>query len=63
MSRKVAEESPELYFEIQKLNPHGLQPLHELSKAIARISAAVEADDEKAFVELMLKGRKYLAER
>lgn len=63
VAKKVAEESPELYFEIQKLNPHGLQPLQELSKAVARVSAAVEQNDEKAFVDLMVQGRQYLAKR
>lgn len=63
VARKVAEESPELYFEIQKLNPHGLQPLQELSKAVARISTVVEQGDQDAFVDLMLRGREYLAKR
>lgn len=63
VSRKVAEESPELYFEIQRLNPYGLQPLKELSTAIARISEVVERGDQEAFVDLMLRGREYFEKR
>lgn len=59
----VADESPELYFEIQNLNPHGLAPLRELAKAVQQISQIVEAADEAAFIELMARGRKYLAQR
>jgi chorismate mutase/prephenate dehydrogenase len=63
VARKVSEESPELYFEIQRLNPHGLQPLRELSNAITRISEVVEQGDEQAFIELMRQGREYFANR
>lgn len=63
VAARVADESPQLYFEIQKLNPHGLAPLRELAKAVQQISSIVESGDEAAFVELMARGRRYLAER
>jgi chorismate mutase/prephenate dehydrogenase len=63
VAARVADENPQLYFEIQKLNPHGLTPLRELSAAVQNISRIVEAGDEDAFVELMERGKKYLAER
>lgn len=63
VAAKVADESPQLYFEIQKLNPHGLAPLQELGKAVRKISEVVEAGDEDAFIALMDRGRNYLAER
>jgi chorismate mutase/prephenate dehydrogenase len=63
VAARVANESPQLYFEIQKLNPHGLTPLRELAKAVQKISDIVEAGDEGAFVELMTRGRQYLAQR
>lgn len=61
VAASVANESPQLYFEIQKLNPHGMVPLRELGTAIQRITDMVEAGDEEAFVDLMQRGRNYLA--
>ena len=63
VAARVADESPQLYFEIQHLNPHGLAPLRELAKAVQQVSQIVESGDEAAFVELMEQGRRYLAER
>jgi len=63
VASKVARENPQLYFEIQSLNQHGLEPLAALAKAVAAISDAVEAGDEDAFVTLMQHGREYLEKR
>ena len=63
MAARVARESPQLYFEIQSLNPHGLVPLQELLGAMGRIADIVRSKDEAAFVALMEKGRGYLARR
>ncbi len=63
VAARVAAESPQLYFEIQSRNPHGLEPLAELQRAVERIAAIVQAGDERAFVELMERGRDYLARR
>jgi len=63
VARRVAEESPELYFEIQSSNPYGVAPLQELAEAVKRISDVVRTGDEKAFVEMMDRGRGYLARR
>ncbi len=63
VATKVVQENPQLYFEIQSLNKHGLEPLKALSKAVQAISDAVQSGDEGAFVELMENGRRYLASR
>jgi chorismate mutase/prephenate dehydrogenase len=63
VAARVADESPQLYFEIQHLNPHGLAPLRELARAVQKISSIVESGDEEAFVKLMQRGREYLAQR
>lgn len=60
---KVAEENPQLYFEIQHLNAYGLQPLQELAQAVRQISDIVRRGDEAAFLTLMEQGRDYLARR
>ena len=61
VSAAVARDNPHLYFEIQKLNPHGLDPLRDLAKSIQRITEIVETGDEEAFVRLMQRGREYLS--
>lgn len=63
VSAAVAQDNPRLYFEIQNLNKFGLGPLDALCDAAARIRETVAGGDEQAFVDLMKKGRDYLALR
>ena len=63
VSAAVAQDNPHLYFEIQNLNRYGLGPLDALCEAARRIRETVAAGDENAFVELMERGRDYLAMR
>ncbi len=63
VSAAVAQDNPHLYFEIQNLNKFGLGPLDALCEAAGRIRESVAGGDEEAFVELMQKGREYLALR
>ena len=63
VSAAVAKDNPHLYFEIQNLNKFGLGPLDALCEAAARIRETVAGGDEEAFVDLMQKGREYLALR
>ena len=63
VSSGVAHDNPHLYFEIQNLNRFGLGPLDALVDAAQRIRELVASGDEQGFVELMQKGREYLAQR
>ena len=63
VSGVVAKDNPHLYFEIQHLNKFGLGPLDALADASKRIRELVATGDEQGFVELMQKGRDYLALR
>jgi chorismate mutase/prephenate dehydrogenase len=63
VAARVAQESPRLYFSIQRDNPHGLVALEELGQAVARITELVRRGDEAAFVRLMERGREYLERR
>jgi chorismate mutase/prephenate dehydrogenase len=63
VSAAVAQDNPHLYFEIQNLNKFGLDPLDALCEAASRIREVVAGGDEKGFVELMQKGRQYMALR
>ncbi len=59
----VAQDNPYLYFEIQKLNKFGLAPLEALCESSEKIKQLVASGDESGFVDLMQKGREYLATR
>lgn len=63
VSTLVAHENPYLYFEIQSLNKFGLGPLDALCESVSKIRQLVADDDEEGFIELMNKGRDYLAMR
>jgi chorismate mutase/prephenate dehydrogenase len=63
VSAAVARDNPHLYFEIQNLNKYGVDPLDALCEAANRIRETVVGDDEAGFVELMEKGRQYMALR
>lgn len=63
VSAAVARDNPHLYFEIQNLNKFGLEPLDALCEAANRIRETVAGSDEQSFVELMEKGRQYMALR
>jgi chorismate mutase/prephenate dehydrogenase len=60
---KVAEESPELYFEIQALNDFGAESLDALAAAVERLRRAVASGDQPAFAALMQQGLDYLKGR
>jgi chorismate mutase/prephenate dehydrogenase len=63
VSGAVAHDNPRMYFEIQHLNDFGLSPLDALCESATRIRELVAAGDEEGFVDLMQKGREYLATR
>jgi chorismate mutase/prephenate dehydrogenase len=63
VSALVAQDNPYLYFEIQKLNKFGLAPLDALCESAGQIRRLVASGDETGFVDLMYKGREYLARR
>jgi chorismate mutase / prephenate dehydrogenase len=60
---KVAEESPDLYFDIQALNDFGAESLDALASAVERVRSAVAGGDRQAFAALMHQGLDYLQGR
>lgn len=62
VAARVAQENPELYFEIQSTNPHSGEPLRALSAAAAAVENAVSSGDGEAFAALMRDGARYLEE-
>ena len=63
VASRVAQESPDLYYEIQSLNEYGAESLEALAKAVERIRTAISSQDHDAFVALMRRGRDYLEDR
>ena len=63
VATNVAEESPDLYYEIQALNDYGAESLQALSRAVERLQRAVASGDKPAFRALMLQGLEYLKGR
>jgi chorismate mutase/prephenate dehydrogenase len=63
VATNVAQESPELYFEIQSLNDYGAESLEALAQAVERLRSAVISQDFSAFEALMRRGREYLEDR
>ncbi len=63
VATRVAQESPELYFEIQSLNDYGAESLEALSQAVERLRSAVISQDFESFAVLMRRGREYLEDR
>ena len=62
VASRVAQENPELYFEIQSTNPHGVEPLRALATAAADVERAVTSGNGAAFADLMRAGARYLEE-
>ncbi len=63
VATRVAQESPELYFEIQSLNDYGAESLEALAQAVESLRRAVLSRDQLAFTGLMQRGREYLEGR
>jgi len=63
VATRVAQESPDLYYEIQSLNDYGAESLEALAQAVERIRTAVLSQDHEAFAVLMRRGRDYLEDR
>jgi chorismate mutase/prephenate dehydrogenase len=63
VARRVAGESPALYYEIQALNDYGGESLGALLSAVERLRAAVRSGDQAGFTAMMERGRRYLEGR
>jgi chorismate mutase/prephenate dehydrogenase len=63
VATNVAEESPDLYYEIQALNDYGAESLQALSEAVEKLRTAVLTRDFATFRALMEQGLAYLQGR
>jgi chorismate mutase/prephenate dehydrogenase len=60
VAARVADESPDLYFEIQSLNEYGGESLLALQNAVENLVTTVKTKDAAKFTALMTRGRAYL---
>jgi prephenate dehydrogenase len=58
-ARTVAQQDPQLYFEIQHLSEHLGRMYEDLGMAQAELVEALASDSSVKFKELMEKGKKY----
>jgi chorismate mutase/prephenate dehydrogenase len=63
VATNVAEESPDLYYEIQALNDYSAESLQALADAVERLQSAVARRDFATFRALMEQGLAYLKGR
>ena len=59
IASEVARESPELYFEIQRLNDYGAESLDALAQAVDHLRSAVQQGDQGRFSAMMRQGCDY----
>ena len=59
VARRVSQENPNLYFEIQHLNDHSIKTIEELNRVIQEVSDAITMGSEENFVKIMNSGKKY----
>ena len=61
-SKRVANESPELYYDIQHLNPHSKHCLELFLQAVGDIEEFALDQDGKKFIDMMQEGKDYFGE-
>ena len=61
VAKRVTDENPHLYYEIQYMNKHSSKMINELSAVIENISQYIEQGDEDAFVAMMEDGKSYFS--
>ena len=61
LARRVADDNPSLYYEIQSLNDYGTEALSALMCAVERIRSVVRAGDADGFAAMMERGKQYLS--
>jgi chorismate mutase / prephenate dehydrogenase len=63
LASNVVRESPDVYYEIQAMNPHSGQALARLHEALERIVGMVTTRDAAGFGALLLEGRRRTPDR
>ena len=62
VAKRVTDDNPHLYYEIQHLNKYSLKTITELSQAVQEIFDCVDKGNEADFVEMMKQGKSYFSD-
>ena len=62
VAKRVTDDNPHLYYEIQHLNKYSLKTIAELSQAVQEIFDCVDKGNEADFVEMMKQGKSYFSD-
>ena len=62
VAKRVTDENPHLYYEIQHLNKYSLKTIAELSQAVQDIFDSIDSGNEEDFVEMMQQGKSYFSD-
>lgn len=61
VAKKVLQENPHLYYEIQALNPHTESAHKKLTESLLEVIESIRNHDEQDFVSIMDAGKRYIA--
>ena len=61
VAKRVTDDNPHLYYEIQHLNKYSLKTIAELGQAVQEIFDCVDKGNEEDFVEMMKQGKSYFS--
>lgn len=59
--RRIADENPQVYYEIQSLNPHAAQVRGALIQVLCDLDDSVRRQDDAGFRKIMARNRDYLS--
>ena len=62
VAKRVTDDNPHLYYEIQHLNKYSLKTIAELGQAVQEIFDCVNKGNEGDFVEMMKQGKSYFSD-
>ena len=62
VAKRVTDDNPHLYYEIQHLNKYSLKTIAELGQAVQEIFDCVDKGNEGDFVEMMKQGKSYFSD-
>ena len=62
VAKRVTDDNPHLYYEIQHLNKYSLKIIAELGQAVQKIYDCVDKGNEADFVEMMKQGKSYFSD-
>lgn len=60
VARRIANENPQVYYEIQALNPHAAELRQQLLQVLSELDQIIRNEDSAGFTQLMDENRRFL---